>query len=277
MVTRPSDAESVRGQICLPFQERSGYSGFGDRLRGPLVLTGAWNGGFVVLPDPLGAGFTFRYVSEGLTAVSADLDALVAFLRSTGTTLAKNLAFVAENIATGRGGVFSSSYEKIEALPPFSYVLADASGVHLHTYDAQAEVLGYRTSDDSLGPAWDGVHQDLLQNVLASAAYDSPDKVSHLTGGFDSRLTLAALMGAGVADQFTYFCSGSPQLPDRWTAERLSATYDLTLSDDPGFTELARPTSLADSLLTPQRNTAGMLIAGGPSAHAYAEPRRISP
>lgn len=273
MVTRPEDARAVLGEVPAPTMTR--FSGFGTRIRGPLVLMFAWPGGFAVLPDPLGSGFTYRYASPRLTAVSSDLDALVAFLRCVGVVPAKNLAYVAENIATGRGGVFSASYEGIEALPAFGYVLAVEGGIRVGSYDARDEVLGYRTRDGSLGPAWEGAYQDLLANARAAGAYGSPDHVSHLTGGFDSRLTLAALLRAGVAEQYTYYCSGNPQLPDRWTAERLSASYGLTLSDDPGFTELARPTSLADSFLTPQLNTAGMLIAGGPSSRRYAAPRAV--
>lgn len=273
LVAHPRDARTALGDF-IP-SAKTGFSGFGTRIRGPLVLTCAWPGGFAVLPDPLGSGFTYRYSTPHLTAVSPDLDALVAFLRSAGVAPAKNLAFVAENIATGRGGVFSASYEEIEAVPAFGYVLATESGIRVESYAARDEILDYRTRNDSLGPAWEGAYQDLLANARAAAAFDGPDHVSHLTGGFDSRLTLAALLQAGVAEQFTYFCSGNPQLPDRWTAERLSASYGLTLSDDPGFTELARPTSLADSFLTPQRNTAGMLIAGGPSSKQYAAPRAV--
>jgi hypothetical protein len=89
----------------------------------------------------------------------------------------------------------------------------------------------------------DRVHRDLLESVQSIARLPASPKFADLTGGRDSRLILAVMLEAGVADRFTFRTRGADHTPDsivgRTIAERLQLQQEavsITALDDPiGF------------------------------------------
>jgi hypothetical protein len=89
----------------------------------------------------------------------------------------------------------------------------------------------------------DLVHHDLLESVQSIAHLPASPKFADLTGGRDSRLILAVMLEAGVADRFTFRTRGAEHTPDsivgRMIAERFRLQQEavsITAVDDPiGF------------------------------------------
>jgi hypothetical protein len=86
----------------------------------------------------------------------------------------------------------------------------------------------------------DLVHHDLLESVQSIADLPASPKFADLTGGRDSRLILATMLEAGVADRFTFRTRGTEHTPDsivgRMIAQRLQLQQEavaITALDDP--------------------------------------------
>jgi hypothetical protein len=126
LVWRTQDAERVGAMM-----NATSWAHLGERIRGSLTLylLDEPRGTIAVLPDPLGAGVVFTFRDQDSFAVSSDLQRLSEFLAGRGKRISRSAGYSACLIATGSGGIFPSSYEGIDALDHFQYVLVKADGV----------------------------------------------------------------------------------------------------------------------------------------------------
>ena len=205
------------------------WEAIGEKLRGSVTLY-MWDRvsqEVAILADPLGAGIVYRFDDGEDFAASSDLASLTRFLESRGKKLTRSARYSACLIVTGCGGVYPSSYDEIDALDHFQYLVIDRTSVQLRTYGAKTRVFSNaNTYEDDLLETY----QDIID--CTQAAIDSPHeyKIAHLTGGFDSRVVLAALLKLGRQDDFRYYCLPSPKV-DRDVAEGLAVASDLRMTE----------------------------------------------
>lgn len=69
--------------------------------------------------------------------------------------------------------------------------------------------------------------KDIKENVRAVARSGKPMKIADVTGGMDSRMVLAAIIGSGFKDSFFYHTNGSYPNPDANVSNYLMDKYGL--------------------------------------------------
>lgn len=185
-----------------------------DELRGELG----------VFPDPLGGGVVFRYDWEQGTGLSSDLASLVDAARAAGCPVDVDMDHQIQRVLLGIGGNDVSPIAQIDPLPPRSYAVVGPRGAQIRPYTVFEERAGARYED-----LVDLIADQLASSLAAIASLDVP-VVGHLTGGFDSRLVLAAALGAGVEKELHFFCSGPDGTADRVIADSLTQQFGLRRS-----------------------------------------------
>ena len=236
---------------------------FGDNVRGSLCayLWDDQSSEVLVLPDPFAAGLVYLHRDRTGTTVSSCLAGLVGTLAGLGRKPAKSLGFLTEFIATTTGGwAHPASYAGIEVLAPFEYLRISArDGVRRCTYRAAARLLDRSVPyQERLAAAAD----EIRSNVAALATSRRNPKVLHLTGGFDTRLVLAAVLEAGYADRFLFTCTGRAGTEDKRVSAALAAEFGLTMTDGPGAPLAEHPRTLIDQVLWQMRAAYGMATVG---------------
>ena len=209
-----------------------------------------------IFPDPLGSSILFYYQKDRVFACSTDLQELVDVLNENGIILKKNLHFLTETVCTGNGGFFESSYEDIEALMPHRY---------LRICNGEVFFLKYRTESVIFEiPKFgiDEIYADINANILAILEKKDIKKISHITGGFDSRLVFSALIHNNISakDHIAFLCNGNKKLVDKSVAMKLCGTFNQPMVNVPGI--LSNP-NFADNLL---RHTSGLSMQHPPIA-----------
>lgn len=211
----------------------------------------------VILPDPLGGCLVFKYEFGGTTFVSPDLESLVEAADARGMKPKKDLTYQLERSVIGSGGLTPASYVGVSALPMMDYVEISLAGANIHSYPVKNE---YLSPGSSYSAVLEDYRQDILDSVQAIAAIDDY-RISHLTGGFDSRLVLSGIINGGVESKFRYFCSGPVGTVDRDTADGLAASLGIIRTHDAGLS-MATPISVEDKFLAPMNNSAGLTSSG---------------
>ncbi|WP_281965240.1 hypothetical protein [Serinicoccus marinus] len=229
----------------------------GATIRGSLTLYGVDDeGAAVVLPDPLGSGLVFRYRTGPIDAVSSDLGALVDTLALLGYEVRKSLAYVLLLASIGSGGLRQTPYEGVEVLAPGTWLRIDGrQGVQTMPYPSAAQLT---PSADGFEQGLERTREDVLSNVRAVAAYGAETQISHLTGGIDSRLVVAALRHLGKEKDFLYYCMGGPGDPDYDVASRISAQLPLRMTTFAGYVERKMAGSWQDHLVGSLNATSGV-------------------
>lgn len=209
----------------------------------------------LVLQDPLGGALVYRFVSEGNTFYSSDIESLQIILREAGYTLQKSRQFQVERVLLGNGGLTPTSYESVDTLEPFQYAELGPDGIkHCELLSPSLEGASY--------PELVGLlRQEVIDSIVAIASAPTDQRVAHLTGGFDSRLVLGAIMEAGLSEKFEFFCSGPTGTTDRKVADGLTAAYALRRTRTGGLTP-AKTNNLTERLLAPMFNSGGITGSG---------------
>lgn len=190
------------------------------------------DGAATVVADPLGVGLLYLASGADVTVIS-------------------NRASVAARAAAGVGGRPARSVEAMGWLPFFGYLMGGDTGHEgVDMVPAGAEV-----SIDPTGrvevhrpdrPLWqhpdpDADHDDLVEeaaedlvnHVRIAAQIPVPLRRLMLSGGKDSRLVLAMMVAAGIADDFEYRTNGYRHTPDCVIAARLAASIGVELDRRP--------------------------------------------
>lgn len=242
----------------------------GAAIRGSLTLYHlASSGSASILPDPLGSGLVFLYTRGSTHLASSDLGALVQVAGRLGLAPKKSLAYLSLVVATGSGGFGLTPYEGVGVVPPGKWLRLSGRGIKVQSYKGEAQLHGELVPyNDALQAA----EEEFLSNVTASAKYECSYRISHLTGGSDSRLVLAALRKAGVESDFTYYCSGGPGDSDFDIASRICAAVPVSMSSFSGYFEDNLSSSWQEHLVGALNATAGLLLT---PASVWAKPREV--
>lgn len=222
-----------------------------------LLVTENHTDSLLIAPDPLGGATVFYYSGKNSFFVSADLSALVFQLRKQGIKLTKSLDFQFERLLIGNTGTSNSSYKEISALESFEYIVLKNDSVDV--VNTWHKLVKENTCSNF--ELLIKTREDIINNVVAAAGSQSSNKISHITGGFDSRLVLAATEHAGVSRAFKFFCSGPAQTRDRVIADGLSSLYKLKRTTNPGLVT-GKANSITERLLGPLFSSEGILTTG---------------
>lgn len=223
-----------------------------------------------MLPDPLGGASLFRHEYDGLTVWSTDYRELVRTLIELGARPEPSGDYQIERLVLGNGGLTEASFEGGRRLPIFHGVIVDSDGVHIVEYQSAAVLREDRPYIESVT----ALRNDILESVSALASADVPVKISHMTGGKDSRLVLGALLETGHANEFLFFCSGPTGSPDRDIADALSRQFGLRRASSGGLT----PKTIGDTFTQRAallKYSAGLMTAG-PTGHEDELPVMIA-
>lgn len=206
------------------------------------------------LPDPLGGALAFRYRSNSAQIISTDMVSLANVVTAMNLPLRKSADFQLERLILGNGGLIPSSYDDVDRLDPFEYWQVSEGGAKRGRYAQDDPELTYVESVQA-------IRDELIESVLAVSKLPTERRIAHITGGFDSRLVLAAAIAAGCAKEFLYFCSGPAGSTDRKIADGLSRTLGLPRSAGGGLaaSPLAR---VHEQLLAPLYHSGGITSSG---------------
>lgn len=212
----------------------------------------------VCLPDPLGGSLVFRYSAGGTDFISSDIVSLVRAAELAGCAPQKSVDFQLERLILGNGGLTPTSYAGVERLDLFEYWEASAEATQPREYDLAGRV---RSEKLSYVDALNRIRAEILESVAAISTAPSDFRVAHLTGGFDSRLVLAAMVDADCTDRFNFFCSGPPGTNDRNVADGLSGIFGLQRTQSGGLSPTPTP-HVHERLLAPVFHSGGMTSTG---------------
>lgn len=84
------------------------------------------------------------------------------------------------------------------------------------------------------------------------------NRICHLTGGFDSRLVLSALISQGLQNRYVYYCSGRFGTPDKDISIELSRHYGLVQTNFSGHFQTEAPSSFENKILWEMDYSNGM-------------------
>lgn len=206
------------------------------------------------LPDPLGGALAFRYRSNSAQIVSTDMVSLANVVTAMNLPLRKSSDYQLERLILGNGGLIPSSYEDVDRLDPFEYWQVSTDGAKRCRYAQDG-------SEPTYAESLQVIRDELIESVLAVSKLPAEIRIAHITGGFDSRLVMAAAMAAGCAKDFMYFCSGPAGSTDRKIADGLSLTLGLPRSASGGLA--ASPlTHVHEKLLAPLYHSGGITSSG---------------
>lgn len=233
----------------------------GRQLRGSLslYLVNKSEKKAMILPDPLGGSIIFYYQSTSLTMFSSNINSLIRVLNKIGIYPEKTIDYLSEIIGTGNGGFFESSYKDIHALRPFQYVDGIKEHFSIKDYNWKNEFF---STDKEYNELIDLAVEEIKNNITAVTNHQGATyKIAHLTGGFDSRLVLAGILSTNSSQFYNFFCSGRSNMPDRYTAERLSSEFGLTMTEYSGFNSIKSLDTLEDKFLLPMKYSGGIISA----------------
>ncbi|MGP5032340.1 hypothetical protein ACTXJG_13015 [Glutamicibacter arilaitensis] len=257
-------------QVCLPeaagqwsIEEIADWWSNGARNPGALFVEDAVDSWSACFPDPLGGAVAFSLSDQGKTFVSTSIVELVKAADTHGISLEKDPLFQIERLMLGNGGLTPSSYKGVKSLEPFEYFVLDGNQVFTKKY----KVLD-NLATASLHDLFTILRRDVQSAVQAIADSDSQQVISHLTGGFDSRLVLSAVLNLGLNDRVNIFCSGPEGSTDRIIADGLTRQYGLKRVDGAGLTT-APTTNMSERLM-------GALFASGGITNTGPFGREIS-
>ncbi|MCX7542897.1 hypothetical protein OS128_08210 [Corynebacterium sp. P5848] len=192
-----------------------------------------------MFPDPLGGVFTFIFEDTESVAASNDLSALVRFLKSLGKDIRRNLAYSATLATMGHSGLVPTPYKNISVLPQFKWLHFSNRGAKQEVYSDFDQLVADDLSDSEL---FEATRADILENLRLASLADTEIKISHLTGGFDSRLILGGLLCNQLQERYAFYTSGDDRSADKTIANSLKKHYHLRTTDQDGLKNVGAAT-----------------------------------
>lgn len=256
VVTRHHGEEVIQAKLAASnFADIAAWWGANARNPSVLYVIDEDTSRALVLPDPLGGALVYSFVDGGLTVHSSDMNSLLVVLAEAGYIPRKSRQFQVERVLLGNGGVTQTSYESVHTLEPFEYAQLGPEG------HERLPLRSPNLTDASYPELINHLRQEILDAVVGLAALPAEQRIAHLTGGFDSRLVLGAILEAGLADKFSFFCSGPTGTTDRKIADGLTEAYSLQRTGSAGLAP-AKTSNLTERLLAPMFNSGGITSSG---------------
>ena len=232
-----------------------------------LVFRGSDSQTAFVLADPLGGQPVFRIGrdTDNVVLLGSDPVRMVDSAQRFGINLEPSEKHISELTLTGNAGFGGVSYKGLDVLPQFCTVSITQGRINVTKHDRpwkDSSIDPMNLGSDSYWESIEEIANDIRRNIQAVIEYPALSRVSHLTGGFDSRLVLAGLRNLNATENFGFFCSGSPAQEDKRIYLGLASSLDLNPADRSGISASKYPTSLEQDLLWPMLESAGMRTDG---------------
>ncbi|MBV1780730.1 hypothetical protein KRR55_16565 [Paeniglutamicibacter sp. ABSL32-1] len=208
------------------------------------------------LPDALGGALAFYHKNNKEILISTQLSEIILELKKDNKGPKKSAQFQLERLMFGNGGLIPASYDDIASIEPFEYLIIKNN---------QIQISHYKIFDTMKGASRHELinilREDIISSITAIANSDTAQKISHLTGGFDSRLILSATLHLNLEQQFLFFCSGPDGSTDRTIADGLSRQFGLVRSTGAGLTN-AQTSVMSERLMGALFDSSGMTNTG---------------
>ncbi|CDN95928.1 hypothetical protein BN949_05100 [Agrobacterium tumefaciens] len=186
--------------------------------------------GGMLRPDPLGSSLTYVFQGDGIAIASNNIADLIHEMRSAGISVKINAAALGGTLAMGNLQSIDLPVEGAKFLPVQSQVyLANGQATITSARDNSVDTL----TDEALR---DRAIDEILENLNA-IAIGQERIVLEMTGGLDSRVTLAAALHLGLHDRLDFLTRGNGT-PDRICSERFAHAFDIDLVNSPYSAEL---------------------------------------
>lgn len=239
-----------------PFDEIAAWWGKNAKNPCALYVLDEFSDEALCLQDPLGGAIVFYASFDTKSFISTDINRLREIASKNDLSLTKSLEFQIERLLLGNGGITPSSFNEVNKLNPFEYIQIKNGLFEIKRYD-----LDKYYDDLDYVSLTKIVAEDITAAVSAISQSSSIQKISHLTGGFDSRLVLGASIASGAAADFLFFCSGPEGTTDRIVADGITRYYGLRRSNGAGLT--ASPSlSMPERLMAPLFHSGGLTSTG---------------
>lgn len=174
------------------------------------------------IPDPLASAIPFYQRTKVGVYVSTDAAALRQVAEDDRAPLTKSAAFQAERMIFGNGGLVHSSFDDVRAPDLGEYLLVHEGRLSINQCNALDHLSSMPIRD-----LFELSRDNIIENVRAVASGTYSNRTCHLTGGFDSRLVLAALKYLGNEGEYNYLCTGPTGGPDQTVFNGLASTFSL--------------------------------------------------
>lgn len=212
-----------------------------------------------ILPDLLGEAILYKYSYNGTQILSGDLLEIKSIVSTLNLPLTKSLDYALELAISSNGGFTKSSYDEITSVNTFEYLEVSNNVVTNKIYSDGSDFFH---NDESYEQLLEKAASEIKNNVRAASEHDTGRHIAHLTGGFDSRLVLAAIKSANVLDKFKFYCKGNPVQEETKIAESAAAKVGATMTRHAGTSETFSPQDYGGQTLGPLLISGGMLSVG---------------
>ncbi|MCV9994105.1 hypothetical protein OIU93_07300 [Paeniglutamicibacter sp. ZC-3] len=219
---------------------------------------------FYILPDLLGEAILYKYEFDDVVIISGDLLEIERITRLINAPLTKSLDYSLELTIASNGGLNKSTYVEVTSFDIFEYLIVSSRNINVKKYKDSRDFFDSKEEYSSL---LEKAADEIRANVAAAANNHDHRHVAHLTGGFDSRLVLAAAQASGVADKFVFYCEGDPVHEDTKIAESAAARVGATMTLDVGTPAAFAPQDFGGKMLGPLLVSSGMLAIGPHRGH----------
>lgn len=235
---------------------RGGFTGAPDKLFG--VYTAAHlstdDEGFV-FSDPFGSGLLYCGEQEDLFVVSNRAALAARVLEKGGSEPSRDPLGVGWTCFFGYIIGEDTTFSGVKALPPAGHVRLDGRGT------ASIRTTPRAWEKDGGAPGLEATLNDLRATVISTASIPAARRTLGLSGGKDSRLLLALLLSARLADRFQFVTDGLPRSPDVVVARELAERFGLDHRvQPPSYAELS-PDEYFERLRVHTYHHSGMLNA----------------
>ncbi|MGP9632700.1 hypothetical protein ACT3R7_06505 [Halomonas sp. AOP43-A1-21] len=175
--------------------------------------------------DQLGMYPLLYYVDDdNIVVTNNPIFAESIFKNSSGVKLKRGFKHVINEIVTS-SPLDVGPFEGMSFIPFDSELVISQEG-KISIKRRKGNDFYYRPSkSESL--LFDNAVTEILENVEAIAKSDVKIKIADITGGFDSRLVLAAILKSGLKDEFYFNVNGKYPNPDVNIANFIIEKYDL--------------------------------------------------
>lgn len=211
-------------------------------IRGALTnfIVDRVNENIYIIPDPIGMSIIYYYITPKIKLYSNSIKEIKIILRKMDVEITKDINYFFEALVMNNGGLGHTPYKEINAIKPFHYIVVSHNNIQVIE---NAEIVEYISNIKK--PDYNDIisiaKKDIQKNMEAVHRYKSKGiKISHLTGGFDSRLILSAILNVNFQDDFVFFCSGKDGTSDKDISKALCKEFDLTFTNYSGY-ELTKP------------------------------------
>lgn len=223
-----------------------------------LQMLDTTTGSFYFLNDPLGGGFIIEYSDGDNHAVGVDVISLKIHLAQLNISITRSIEYQISGFATGTNSFAKDMpYDELTAVPPGYGIVLNADG-EIHKFDYGINNYINSPNNKSYDELLYMGTAAILRNVDAAAKIDADFLLSDITGGFDSRLVLSAIMGAGHGDRFLLSSiHGNPE----WSfAEGLSSVSGIGLTKNRGLiASIHQPLNYYESCVAGSRASGGVI------------------